>query len=73
MTAALTHPYLADELTAGRSQADAFLDRLAAGPVECDALAQQIELARMCSMARARGFASRLQEVLVEVGHATTD
>lgn len=67
------HPYLADELAAGRAQAAAFLDRIAAGPVEVDALAQQFELARMTSMARARGFAARLQEVLREVGHATTE
>lgn len=67
------HPYLADELAAGRAQADAFLDRLAAGPVEADALAQAIELARHGSLARMRGFAARLQEVLRGVGHATTD
>ena len=64
------HPYLADELAAGRAQAEQFLERLAAGPVETDALAQQVELARMGSMARARGFAARLQEVLRGAGHA---
>lgn len=66
------HPFTDAELAAGRSQADAFLERLASGPVEADALAQQIELARMGSMARARGFAARLQEVLQEAGHATS-
>lgn len=65
------HPFTADELAAGRSQADQFLDRLAAGPVEADALAQQVELARHGSTARLRGFAARLQEVLREAGHAT--
>lgn len=65
------HPYLADELAAGRAQAVAFLERLAAGPVEADALAQAIELARHGSTARLRGFAARLQEVLRGVGHAT--
>lgn len=70
--AALVHPYLRDELAAGRAQAVAFLDRLAAGPVEADALAQAIELSRMGSVARMRGLASRLQEVLLEAGHATS-
>lgn len=65
------HPYLRDELAAGRAQAQAFLERLAAGPVEADALAQAIELARHGSTARLRGFAARLQEVLREAGHAT--
>ncbi len=66
------HPFTADELAAGRAQAEAFLERLAAGPVEADALAQQFELARMGSQARMRGFASRLQEVLRGgAGHAT--
>lgn len=65
------HPFTADELAAGRSQADQFLKRLAAGPVESDALAQAIELARHGSTARLRGFAARLQEVLRGAGHAT--
>lgn len=65
------HPYLADELAAGRSQAAAFLERLASGPVEADALAQAIELARMGSLARMRGFAAAIQEAIREVGHAT--
>lgn len=56
------HPYHADELAAGRSQADAFLARLAGGPVECDALAQQVEIARMGSIVRLRGFAARIQQ-----------
>lgn len=72
MTAALAHPYLRDELAVGRAQAEAFLERLASGPVEADALAQAIELSRMGSMARMRGFAARLQEVLQEAGHATS-
>jgi len=67
------HPYLADELAAGRAQAAAFLEHIAAGPVETDALAQAIELARMGSLARMRGFCARLQEVIREVGHATTE
>ncbi|MCZ2099470.1 MAG: hypothetical protein LC121_25055 [Anaerolineae bacterium] len=65
------HPYIGDELAAGRALADQFLERLAAGPVETDALAQQIELSRMGSLARMRGFAARLQELLQEAGHAT--
>lgn len=65
------HPGLADELAAGRSQAEQSLDRLAAGPVEADALAQQVELARHGSTVRLRGFAARLQEVLRGAGHAT--
>lgn len=65
------HPFTQDELAAGRAQAEAFLERLAAGPCECDALAQAIELSRMGSVTRMRGFASRLQEVLREAGHAT--
>lgn len=67
------HPYLADEMAAGRAQAETYLQRIGAGPAHADDLAQQFELARMGSMARARGFASRLQEVLREAGHATTD
>lgn len=67
------HPGLADELAAGRSRAEQFLDRLAAGPVESDALAQAIELARMGSLARLRGFAAAVQEAIREAGHATTD
>lgn len=54
MTAALVHPYLVDELAAGRAQAERFLERIAAGPTEVDALAQQVELARMGSQARLR-------------------
>jgi len=74
MTAALVHPFTADELAAGRALAESFLERVASGePIEADGLAQQFELARMGSMARARGFAARLQEVLREAGHATTD
>ncbi len=65
------HPFTADELAAGRAQADQFLDRLAAGPVEADALAQAIELARMGSLARMRGFAAAVQEAIREAGHAT--
>lgn len=66
------HPYLQDELAAGRAQAAAFLDRLRTGPVECDALAQQVELARHGSLARMRGFAARIQEVLLQgADHAT--
>ncbi len=65
------HPFTQDELAAGRSQAEALLERLAAGPVEADALAQAIELARHGSTARLRGFAARLQEVLRGAGHAT--
>lgn len=67
------HPYEQDELAAGRAQAGQFLERIAAGPIEVDALAQQVELARMGSMPRLRGFAARIQEALREVGHATTD
>jgi len=65
------HPFMLDELAVGRAQAESFLARLAAGPVEADALAQAIELARHGSTARLRGFAARLQEVLRGVGHAT--
>lgn len=65
------HPYLLDELAAGRAQAAQFLERLAAGPVEADALAQAIELARMGSMARMRGFAAAVQEAIRGAGHAT--
>lgn len=65
------HPFTQDELAAGRSQADRFLERLAAGPVEADALAQQVEIARMGSTARLRGFASRVQEVLREADRGT--
>ena len=72
MTATLVHPFVQDELDEGRRQAQAFLDRLAVGPAHVDDLAQQFELARMGSMARARGFAARLQEVLREAGHATS-
>lgn len=77
MTAALVHPLVLDELAAGNAQAGAFLEQVVAHvahrePIEADALAQAIELARMGSMARARGFAARLQEVLVEAGHATS-
>lgn len=71
MSGATCHPYLADELDEGRRQAQSFLDRLAAGPVEADGLAQQIELARMGSLARMRGFAARLQEILTEAGRGT--
>ncbi len=65
------HPYLADELAAGRAQAVQFLERIASGPVEADALAQAIELARHGSLTRMRGFAAAIQDVLVEAGHAT--
>jgi hypothetical protein len=65
MAAALVHPYLADELAVGRSQAEAFLERLAGDYIEADALAQAIEIARHGSLARMRGFASRLQEALL--------
>lgn len=68
----MTHPCLQDELAAGRAQATAFLDRLRTGPIEADGLAQQVELARHGSLARMRGFAARIQEVLAEVAdHAT--
>lgn len=65
------HPFTVDELVAGRAQAEVLLERLAAGPVEADALGQQFELARMGSMARARGFAARIQEAIREAVHAT--
>ncbi len=65
------HPYEQDELAAGRAQADQFLERLASGPIEADGLCQAIEISRMGSVARLRGFAARLQEVLREAGHAT--
>lgn len=66
------HPYLADELAAGRAQAEQFLDRLASGPVETDALAQAFSIARMGSMTRLAGFSARVQEALRGVGHATS-
>lgn len=60
------HPYVDEQMRAGRDQADAFLRRIVAGePIEMDGLAQQHELARMGSLARARGFASRIQEMLI--------
>lgn len=65
------HPYLSDELAAGRALAGQFLERLSAGPIETDALAQAIGLARMGSLTRLSGFAAAIQEVLRGVDHAT--
>lgn len=67
MSGALLHPYLRDELAAGRALADDFLRRIARRePIEMDALCQQLGIARMASLERQRGFASRLQEALIE-------
>lgn len=67
MSGALVHPFTQDELAAGRALADAFLARIESGePVECDALAQAIELSRMGSHARMRGFAARVQQHMIE-------
>lgn len=72
MTAALIHPFTAEELTAGRALAESFLARIASGEsIEADGLCQAIELARHGSLTRMRGFAAKLQEVLREAGHAT--
>lgn len=61
------HPYTVDEQDAGRALAESFLARVASGePIEMDALCQQLGIARMASLERQRGFASRLQEALIE-------
>lgn len=64
MSAALTHPFAADEQAEGFALAESFLDRFTQGPVECDGLAQAVALARMGSMERLRGFCARIQHEL---------
>ncbi|HML96835.1 MAG TPA: hypothetical protein PKC29_15630 [Thermodesulfobacteriota bacterium] len=65
--------YSDEQMRQGYGQAESFIARIKSGePIMMDALAQQFELARMGSMARARGFAARLQAVLMEAGHATS-
>jgi len=59
------HPFTIDEEIAGDRQAENFLQRVHSGePLGVDDLSAQFELARMSSMARARGFAARIQQQL---------
>lgn len=65
MSGALLHPYLRDELAAGRALADDFLRRIARRePIKMDALCQQLGIARMASLERLRGFCARVQQEL---------
>lgn len=59
--------YTDEQMREGFDQAEAFVERIKSGaPITMDELAQQIGLARMGSMERLRGFASRLQAALLE-------
>ncbi len=59
--------YCDEQMAEGARQAESFLSRVESGaPILMDELGQQFELARMGSLMRARGFASRIQQLLVE-------
>lgn len=59
--------YTDEQMREGFDQAEAFIARIKSGePIMMDELGQQFALARMASLTRARGFASRIQAALVE-------
>ncbi len=65
MTAAAS--YSDEQMREGFDQAEAFIARVRSGePILMDELGQQFALARMASLTRARGFASRIQAALLE-------
>lgn len=59
--------YTDEQMAEGARQAENFIARVSSGaPILMDELGQQFEIARMGSLTRARGFASRLQQMLLE-------